>query len=72
MSYRRIDDKNTFFCILMHSIMPGIIIIMRSSSLTESHLIRVRVGFHSVALQAKFSCELALELRVQGSTSLST
>lgn len=41
---------------------------MKGSSLTENHLLRVNIGFHSVNLVAKFSCDIVLTLKTHDST----
>jgi hypothetical protein len=41
---------------------------MKGSSLTENHLLRVNIGFHSVNLIAKFSCDIVLTLKTHDST----
>jgi hypothetical protein len=41
---------------------------MKGSSLTENHLLRVNIGFHSVNLIAKFSCDIVLTLKTYDST----
>lgn len=36
---------------------------MRESSLTERHILRVNLSFHSINLSVKFACNIVLTLK---------